>query len=132
MKGERVFLLGLVEWLAIGCEGAAAAWMPSGVEQSNELLPIVQDGSFGYVDEHRRVVIQPKFAEARNFAEGLACVQQKGRWGYINTSGRFVIEPQFDWAYDFSRGIARVGNGLEAHYIDTAGHERWYPVERDR
>jgi len=81
----------------------------------------VQEGKFGFLDEAGHLVITPKFEEARNFVEGLACVRQGERWGFIDRSGRFVVAPQFEWAYDFSDGLAKVGNGLSTFYVDTRG-----------
>ena len=49
--------------------------------------------------------IEPKFAFAGSFCNGLACValQSHGeaKYGYINTKGQFVIPPRFDYATPF-------------------------------
>lgn len=123
MHAGKVVLISVAACFLAGAKDAAAAWLSHGMEQSNELVPVIQDGWFGYADAHGRIVIPPQFHAARNFVEGRACVQRNGRWGYIDPEGRVVVTPQYDWAYDFSQGIAQVGKGADVRYIDAAGRE---------
>ncbi len=64
----------------------------------------------GYIDTSGAMVIEPQFAWAGAFSEGLAPVatQVGGKWGYIDTKGDWVIEPQFDAVFPFSEGLATV------------------------
>jgi hypothetical protein len=54
------------------------------------------------------IVIQPQFAQADAFTEGLARVKVGSRWGFINPQGQVVIPPQFDQAAPFADGLALV------------------------
>jgi len=91
------------------------------------LFPIKQNKKWGYIDNTGKIVIEPQFASAEKFSEGLAVVEVGNRtYGYINESGQFVINPQFrDNAGHFSEGLAvvAVGEGAErrAVYIDKTG-----------
>jgi hypothetical protein len=79
---------------------------------------------YGYMDRQKRIVVPPKFAEARDFHEGLACVDvrlarpgprgslaRKRLYGYIDATGEMAITPAYPGARDFSSGVARVGVG---------------------
>ncbi|HEX3253432.1 MAG TPA: WG repeat-containing protein [Pyrinomonadaceae bacterium] len=81
----------------------------------NALFPIEQNHRWGYIDRSGKVVIEPRFAFADDFSEGLAVVQVDGKWGYIDTSGRIVIEPKYSVARKFSEGLARVQASGEAY-----------------
>ncbi|HQX56504.1 MAG TPA: WG repeat-containing protein [Pyrinomonadaceae bacterium] len=90
---------------------------------------------FGYVDKMGRFVIEPSFANAEDFSEGLAAVRLEGhlvgladerseyktKYGFIDKSGKFVIKPQFDSAESFSEGLAAVGMNSKNGYIDKTG-----------
>jgi hypothetical protein len=119
-----------------------AATMPSttaSAEQStatagaSQLYPVSVDGRWGFIDNTGAIKIEPQFAAARGFSEGLAAVQVVTaggtKSGYIDTSGTMVVEPRYDLAYDFSEGLAIVGNKTghdgegqaECGYIDRTG-----------
>jgi len=78
-------------------------------------------------------VINPQFAFAWPFIDGLAVVQvaaARGRrkhrqGGYIDKSGKYLISPQFGAAAHFSDGLAavRVGDSETGKwgYIDRTG-----------
>jgi len=89
-------------------------------------------GGYGYAE-----VIPPKYAEARDFSEGLAVVgggerrpsvyygvQATGGYGYIDKSGVEVIPLKYMMAWSFSEGLAAVANGNWVWgYIDKLGNE---------
>jgi len=77
----------------------------------------------GFIDEHGRTVIPPKFdAESDFSANGTAAVEVAGKWGYIDKKGRFVIQPQFDGARAFApNGLASVALGDKLGYVDRHG-----------
>jgi hypothetical protein len=80
-------------------------------------------GECGYINEKGEVVIEPRFEQARDFAEnGLARVQENEKWGYINEAGTCVIMTSFDDARDFSaNGLAAVKVNEKYGYIDKNG-----------
>jgi hypothetical protein len=54
------------------------------------------------------MVIEPAFAGARAFSEGLAAVRIKTKWAYIDGKGTVVIPRQFDDAFEFHEGLGPV------------------------
>ncbi|MFX1481238.1 MAG: WG repeat-containing protein [Promethearchaeota archaeon] len=91
------------------------------------LAAVSYKGKYGYIDSTGNWVINPQFAEAFGFQEGLACV--KGgwvhQWGYINKAGNMVIKHQFFSASSFSDGLAKVKvseKDDEEGFIDKAGN----------
>lgn len=76
------------------------------------------------------LLVEPHFAFARDFSEGLAAVVVEDRLGYIDKGGRFVIPPLLEvdpfslyreGAYQFSEGLARISIDHQWGYIDTVG-----------
>jgi hypothetical protein len=43
---------------------------------------------YGFINAEGRVVVEPRYPEARDFSEGLAAVAMGDRWGYIDREGR--------------------------------------------
>lgn len=85
------------------------------------LLPVRQDGKWGYINEKGQIEIEPRFSYANDFSDGLANVVIEKRWGYIDKSGQMVIKPQFDYADRFSEGLAVVNIAGRYGYIDKTG-----------
>ena len=86
-----------------------------------------KNGKWGYVNEHGKYIISPKFEEAGDFIEGLARIRVHLKYGFINEKGKPKIRPQFDNARDFSEGMAAVmvynlDNQPVWGYIDITGH----------
>ncbi|NJL89030.1 MAG: WG repeat-containing protein [Coleofasciculaceae cyanobacterium SM2_1_6] len=76
---------------------------------------------WGYIDRLGRMVIRPRFQEAKYFSEGLASVKVNDRWGYIDRKGNMVIPADFQEASEFSEGLAAVKLAGSWGYIDKAG-----------
>ena len=78
---------------------------------SEGLSTVNTKGKWEYIDKEGNWVIKPKFAEVRDFREGLAPVREAagGLWGYIDRSGKFEVVPRFREAYVFSNGLAVAG-----------------------
>ena len=79
--------------------------------------------------QYGKFVIEPRFAAAFPFSEGLARFfvydgEVLPKWGYIDKTGKVVIKPQFSEAEDFKDGLAQV-NGLMKDYIDKTGKYVW-------
>lgn len=117
----------------------------------DSLLPVWENGKWGYIDNQGNKVIQPQFAYAMPFSEGLGGVNyggsgyekdmpENGKWGFVNRRNEIVINPRYfpppvyaapyDWeevalaaheAYIFSEGLALVRTKDDWEYIDTLG-----------
>lgn len=81
-------------------------------------------------------VVQPQFANALFFSEGLAAVQSQpygtpGEWGFIDKSGSWVIPPRYLRAEPFSHGLAHVYLDGAQGYVNKTGKlvfsEPWQP-----
>lgn len=103
--------------------------VPEQTKSFGQLFPY-QDGTlYGYSNVLGELVIEPQFALAGEFTEGMAPVSYDGRTtGYINQIGELVIEPRFSYAGNFAQGLALVGvPGVDADapfltaYIDRVG-----------
>ncbi len=93
-------------------------------------LAVIQDNEkYGYIDENGKIVIPIIYDEAKDFCDGLACVNINGKqmrycvryadgeasygksnaggqWGIINTKGDFVVYPQYDYISPFKGNVA--------------------------
>lgn len=67
---------------------------------------------YGFIDNNGNTIIDFKFDNARNFANGLAPVKVKDKWGFINIKGEFVIPPQYDNAQGFGFEIFNKDNAF--------------------
>ena len=77
-------------------------------DYSAELIPVVIDGKFGYVDPTGQVMISPQFDGASVFSRGRARVLKDGKWGFIDARGEIVVKPDYISATWFSEGYACV------------------------
>lgn len=50
---------------------------------------------YGFIDTTGRLVIEPWFAQACDFKNGLAKVNQSGKWGFIDVTGNVVVPCQY-------------------------------------
>jgi len=77
---------------------------------------------YGFLDTTGAMVINPSFAWADDFSEGLAPARdvQTGKVGYIDRAGKWVISPQFQEGSAFGDGRAFVRTGEKPGFIDRA------------
>jgi len=122
---QRTYVVGLVLLLPLlllaACVADDAAVETPAEATASPLLPVAQDGQWGYIDRQGRVQVEPQFDGAWSFSENLALVQVGEQYGYINTEGAMVIEPRFDDAWHFSGGLAPVQRDGQWVYIDPRG-----------
>ena len=107
---------------------------PHQIHFSEGLVPIPNEGLFGFYDLDGEQVIDYLFLDAQPFSEGLAPVRFAGwnqdQWGFINTAGEVVIPPAFDMTLGFSEGLAPVKQGQWQSgwgFVDTSGNMAIYP-----
>ena len=63
-----------------------------GIEFSEGLHPVKQNGLWGYIDEQAQWVIPPQYDSADNYRDGLALVEKDGKLMYIDHNGAVVWE----------------------------------------
>ncbi len=89
--------------------------------QYNLLVPIRENGLWGFMDTAGQVVIAPKFLSAGDFSEGLAPVRIAGSYGYVNEKGKMQIKAQFDYAESFIDGLGKVWIDAKPFFVDKKG-----------
>jgi len=88
----------------------------------------ITTNKWGYIDATGQWAIEPQYADAKTFSEGLAAVSLKGdKYGFIDKSGKMVIpDTNFvGWVPDeisFHEGLCAIHrNGDSVGYIDKTG-----------
>lgn len=81
------------------------------------LIAYEENGKWGYINEKGDVVVEPAYAKAKSFSNGMAAVQNEdGFWGFINRNYEVVIPYQyFDAGYFTSKETCMV-SGTEGNY----------------
>lgn len=79
-------------------------------------------GAWGFINRTGNIVVEPQFADAKSFSDGLAAVtvwdaDGNTAWGFINHRGEFAIGPRFGGVSSFSDGLAAA--------IEWAGTQHW-------
>ncbi len=101
---------------------------PSGFSEG--LAAIRVNDKYGFINKQCDFVIEPTFAYADSFSDGLAAVKDASYLaGFIDKSGKWVIEPRFDWVDKFNEGFALFLDGSKSGYIDRSGNVIWHPSE---
>lgn len=120
MKIKGLFILCFV--LALLLTSCGLMRNPLSTKDTPKLFPISQNDKVGYINRKGEIVIQPQFAYAGYFSEGLAvaCVESE-KCGYIDDTGKFIINPQFKIAMRFSEGLAGVIVEDKLGFVDKAG-----------
>jgi WG containing repeat len=119
-------------------------------DSQHQLLVIVRNGKYGYINHEGKIVIQPQFIWAGGFLQGLGIVyvcghyasidasgnfhaarialkgglqprERSGNFGFVDASGKFKIPPTFEDAYPFSQGLAAVQKENKWGFINTKG-----------
>jgi hypothetical protein len=78
-------------------------------------------GEEGFIDKTGKLVIEPRYANALDFSEGLGPVRVGAKCGYIDREGREKIPLKFDDARRFREGRAAVKMGDKWGFIDKEG-----------
>ena len=95
--------------------------------QDSQLIPAIQNGSYGFVDENDQTLIPFSYDEVGTYADGLCRVYDasRGKWGFINRSNELVIDYTYLSAQDFDHGLAAVKTSENGQtgwgYINTQG-----------
>lgn len=88
-----------------------------------------KDGNlWGHINNKGEIVIQPQWAYAADFYDGLAAVKTaEGKWGYIDILGNYQIYPKFNCVVYFSEGLAAVA---ESGYGKTCQGGQWGFIDK--
>ncbi len=70
--------------------------------QTGQLIRIIENGKYGYINQKGEVKIKPQFSNAQDFWNGIAAVRHNGLYGFIDETGKFIIQPKYDYASIFS------------------------------
>ena len=101
--------------------------------QGQTFVPFSANGVCGYLNSEDRIVIEPRFEEARVFYpnartpnQRLGQVKENGLWGVINDEGEYILEPKFDTIASLeistTKGkLIRVFKGGRDQYYDNEG-----------
>ncbi|MFT5169111.1 MAG: hypothetical protein ACI8P3_004359, partial [Saprospiraceae bacterium] len=115
------FLFLLICLFLWGCQSAPTnndgeASNSSAIDETLEELPPLEEeydiseNKWGYINKGGRLVIRPKFDDARNFSEEKAVVRIAGKWGVVDRNGEYILAPTFKSIWSYSEGLARVQN----------------------
>jgi hypothetical protein len=117
---RTVLLLAATLALATACREVSQPALDNGV-RPDVLVPVEQDGAWGYARGDGTLAIAPRFERAGRFVEGRALIRQDGRYGFIDTTGTAVIPPTYAAARPFSGGRAPVRPDSLWGFVDRAG-----------
>lgn len=96
-------------------ESKVTIWRPS-------LIPYRKGDKWGFCNQDKHIVIEPKYEVAYKFSEGLSLVIADNKRGYINEFGHLMIPCIYDRASDFREGFALVKLDSKVGYIEKRGN----------
>lgn len=99
----------------------------SGGSPSLELIPYLSGDKWGYLDDEGNIVINPQFAVAHVFIDGVALVQSaENKYGFIGLDGKYLINATYKAASPFSEGLACVvPEDGKPQFIDDKGNVKF-------
>jgi hypothetical protein len=81
---------------------------------------------YGYKDGNDKIVIEPSYAFAMDFSEGLGMIKtSEKKYGFINSSNKIVIPAIYRSARSFSEGFSVVSDSLNSFFIDKTGKKKF-------
>jgi WG containing repeat len=109
---------------------ASLATLPKNVLCQNnlkpKLFPVSIKFKWGFINEHGKVVISPKYTYASNFYDDLASVGidsgSMRKFQYIDRTGKEISEAKYDGGGDFSEGVAPIIINEKYGYINQTGN----------
>ncbi len=132
MKSIKITSFCVLLRFLVGCSSTGNTFpliAPTISAQPLEYSLIRSNQGMGFIDKTGRVVVQPKYSNAKPFSDGLAAVevtQENGEklWGFINDKNEFVIKPQYVIVDSFANKLALVlpKNVFKSVFIDQRGN----------
>lgn len=90
------------------------------IKPNEELILVLNDGLWGYINKSNNLVIDCIYEKARPFSDGMAAVYQHFYWRFINSDGEFV-GGKYEEVLDFKEGMAGVKEFDKWGYINKYG-----------
>src|SRR4051812_26087176 len=115
MRKVAGFFIALI--LSLACANSSLGQQ----QLEDNLLPVLVNGKWGFIDRAGKLIVKPKFDHYEYLEEGLRAIEVEGKWGYADGAGVIKIAPQFTEARDFSEGLAAVKVGKKWGFIDKTG-----------
>ena len=92
------------------------------VRTTYSLYPVRVDGQWGFIDAKGTMVIEPSYAWAGGFCDGLGLVQFPSDLdGFVDATGEVAIPARFEAARPFHDGLAPACQHGAWGFIDTKG-----------
>lgn len=121
-KVKKGWIIGAVLAFIFATTTVAAA------KDADTLFPVIKNDKWGYINSSGKIVVEPQYDHASQFAEGLGLVKTgkpDEKIFCIDAKGKKVFDLKSDWSHmnPYSDGLAAVkdkGNGLYG-YIDHKG-----------
>lgn len=119
-RRATLLLLAVVVPILTACREVSQPALDAG-GPPDVLVPVQQNGAWGYATGSGTLAIAPQFERAYRFVEGRALVRRDGRYGFLDTSGTAVIPPIYAAARSFSEGLAPVRPDSLWGFVDREG-----------
>lgn len=76
-------------------------------EQKTTIHPVLLNGEWGYINQKGKMVISPRFDEARDASNGYAAVRNGTLWGFVKTDpAQVILTSTFSTLGDFEDDLA--------------------------
>ncbi len=134
---RKILLVIIVASLMITPINSVSAWTKYNYELIeidpcvDEIYPLAEgmyrfksiDGLYGYMDEQYKIVIEPRYTHAKDFAQSAAIVSLEDKYGLIDKSGQILIPCEYYSISDFNdKGVARVETtSFVGGFVNTKG-----------
>jgi serine/threonine protein kinase len=88
-----------------------------------QLIPYRNGNKWGFCDEHKNIIVKPKYESVTVFHEGLGVVGIKAKFGFIDNTGNEIIPLIYDFICPFQEDLSAVGIDGRYGFIDKTGQE---------
>lgn len=91
-------------------------------EDGNELVPVLYENKYGFIDNSGKIAINPIFDWTYGFSEGVALVKYEGDWHFIDKTGKMTARiPPYANDRTISEGLLAVKSQNAWGYMDKTG-----------
>ena len=100
----------------------------------NGMMGFKSSGKWGFMNEKREVVIQPKFDFVFTFKSGLCIVSEGNKWGVINKKGEYEYSPfddDLDKILEIHKALLQLSKGTSELIRFADNNRLWGFKSRD-